>query len=133
MLSLGASARAVKRVKLSKMTVDELVDRFAYLSIAQDKAELYGEISQYNRLFKEMTAVDQELRARGREARLALLTLYDHPNMQVRVKAAIKTLGVAAEAARKVLEAIRASKWQPQAMDAGMIIRGLDNGEYKPD
>jgi hypothetical protein len=80
-----------------------------------------------------MTAVDEELRARGREARLALLTLYDHPNMQVRVKAAIKTLGVAPEAARKVLEAIRASKWQPQAMDAGMILRGLDDGEYKPD
>ena len=53
--------------------------------------------------------------------------------MQVRVKAAIKTLGVAPEAARKVLEAIRASKWQPQAMDAGMILRGLDDGEYKPD
>jgi hypothetical protein len=62
-----------------------------------------------------------------------VLTLYDHPNMQVRVKAAIKTLGVAPEAARKVLEAIRASKWQPQAMDAGMILRGLDDGEYKPD
>jgi hypothetical protein len=80
-----------------------------------------------------MTAVDQELRARRREARLALLKLYDHSNMQVRVKAAIKTLGVAPEAARKVLEAIRASKWHPQAMDAGMTLRGLDSGQYKPD
>jgi hypothetical protein len=123
----------MKRVKLQELTINELVGRFADLGIAQDKAELYGEISKYNRLFKEMTAVDEELGARGREARLALLTLYDHPNMQVRVKAAIKTLGVAPEAARKVLEAIRASKWQPQAMDAGMILRGLDDGEYKPD
>jgi hypothetical protein len=123
----------MKPVKLQELTINELVGRFVDLGIAQDKAELYGEISKYNRLFKEMTAVDEELRARGREARLALLTLYDHPNMQVRVKAAIKTLGVAPEAARKVLEAIRASKWQPQAMDAGMILRGLDDGEYKPD
>ncbi len=123
----------MKPVKLQELTINELVGRFVDLGIAQDKAELYGEISKYNRLFKEMTAVDEELRARGREARLALLALYDHPNMQVRVKAAIKTLGVAPEAARKVLEAIRASKWQPQAMDAGMILRGLDDGEYKPD
>jgi hypothetical protein len=123
----------MKPVKLQELTINELVGRFVDLGIAQDKAELYGEISKYNGLFKEMTAVDEELRARGREARLALLTLYDHPNMQVRVKAAIKTLGVAPEAARKVLEAIRASKWQPQAMDAGMILRGLDDGEYKPD
>lgn len=123
----------MKPVKLQELTINELVGRFVDLGIAQDKAELYGEISKYNRLFKEMTAVDEELRARGREARLALLALYDHPNMQVRVKAAIKTLGVAPEAARKVLEAIRASKWQPQAMDAGMTLRGLDSGQYKPD
>jgi hypothetical protein len=123
----------VKHVKLQELTIDELVDRFVELGIGQDKAELYGEISKYNSLFKQMTAVDQELRARGPEARLALLRLYNHPNVQVREQAAIKTLGIAREAARKVLEAIRASKWQPQAMDAGMILRGLDNGQYKPD
>jgi hypothetical protein len=80
-----------------------------------------------------MTGVDEELRARGREARLALLRLFNHSNMQVRVQAATFSLGVAPEAARKVLEAIRASKWQPRAMDAGMTLRGLDNGQYKPD
>jgi len=113
--------------------IDELVKRFAELGIAQDNAELYGEIPKYNRLFKEMEAVDQELRARGRVARLALLRLFNHSNMQVRVQAAIDSLGVAPESARKVLEAIRASKWQPQAMAAGMILRGLDSGQYKPD
>jgi len=94
---------------------------------------LYDEHKKFNRLFSEMNGVDQELRRRGPEARLALLRLYDHPNMQVRVKAAIRTLAVAPAAARKLLEEIRASKWQPQAMDAGMILRGLDDGEYKPD
>lgn len=119
--------------KLKEFTIDELVDRFAILGIEQDKAERYGEIPKYNKLFKEMTAVDEELRARGREARLALPRLFNHSNMQVRVQAATFSLGVAPEAARKVLEAIRASKWQPQAMDAGMTLRGLDNGQYKPD
>jgi Domain of unknown function (DUF2019) len=53
--------------------------------------------------------------------------------MQVRVQAAIDSLGIVPESARNVLEAIRASKWQPQAMAAGMILRGLDSGQYKPD
>ena len=123
----------MKGVKLQELMIDELVKRFAELVIAQDNAELYGEIPKYNRLFKEMEAVDQELRARGRVARLALLRLFNHSNMQVRVQAAIDSLGVAPESARKVLEAIRASKWQPQAMAAGMILRGLDSGQYKPD
>jgi hypothetical protein len=123
----------MKGVKLQELMIDELVKRFAELGIAQDNAELYGEIPKYNRLFKEMEAVDQELRARGRVARLALLRLFNHSNMQVRVQAAIDSLGVAPESARKVLEAIRASKWQPQAMAAGMILRGLDSGQYKPD
>jgi hypothetical protein len=114
----------MKRVTLQELTIDELVDRFVELGIGQDQAELYDENSKYNMLFKQMTAVDQELRARGREARLALLRLYNHPNMQVREQAAIKTLGVAPEAA---------SKWQPQALDAAMILRGLDSGQYKPD
>jgi Domain of unknown function (DUF2019) len=63
----------MKGVKLQELMIDELVKRFAELGIAQDNAELYGEIPKYNRLFKEMEAVDQELRARGRVARLALL------------------------------------------------------------
>ena len=123
----------MKGVKLQELMIDELVKRFAELGIAQDNAELYGEIPKYNRLFKEMEAVDQELRARGRVARLALLRLFNHSNMQVRVQAAIDSLGVAPKSARKVLEAIRASKWQPQAMAAGIDFRGLDSGQYKPD
>ena len=64
----------MKSVKLHELTIDGLVDRFAELGAAQDKAELYGEISKYNKLFKEMTAVDLQLRARARprgEARVA--------------------------------------------------------------
>ena len=120
----------MKSVKLHELTIDELVDLFAELGAAQDKAELYGEISKYYKLFKEMAAVDLQFRARSHEARLALLKLLDHPNMHVRTQAAIISLGAAA---RKVLEAIRASNWQPQATDAGMILRGLDNGQFKPD
>jgi len=75
-----------------------------------------GEIGKFNRLYRQMDATEKELRRRGREARLALLRLYDHPNMQVRLNAAKRTLGIAPDAARRVLQAISDSKWQPQAM-----------------
>ncbi|MGH6838401.1 MAG: DUF2019 domain-containing protein [Methylocella sp.] len=80
-----------------------------------------------------MDAVDNELRARGLEARLALLRLYDHPNIEVRLKAATRTLAIAPIAARRVIEAIKASQQFPQAGDAGMTLRYLDEGIFKPD
>ncbi len=123
----------MKQATLEKMTTDQLVTRFAEIGIAQDQAELMGEIGKFNRLYRQMDATEKELRRRGREARLALLRLYDHPNMQVRLNAAKRTLGIAPDAARRVLQAISDSKWQPQAMDAGMSLWNLDRGVFKPD
>jgi len=123
----------MKQAKLEKMTTDQLVTRFAEIGIAQDQAELMGEIGKFNRLYRQMDATEKELRRRGREARPALLRLYDHPNMQVRLNAAKRTLGIAPDAARRVLQAISDSKWQPQAMDAGMSLWNLDRGVFKPD
>jgi hypothetical protein len=60
------------------------------------------------------------------------MTLYEYPNMQVRLKAAIHTLAVAPVEARQAVEAIANSKWFPQAGDAGMSLLGLDNGTFKP-
>ena len=93
----------MKQVKLEELTVDELLERFAEIGVAQDKAELMGEISKYNSLYSQMDDVDQELRKRGTSARLALLRLYSHPNIQVRLKAAIRTLAIAPDAARSAI------------------------------
>jgi hypothetical protein len=123
----------MKQVNLQALKNSELVDRFGDLGIAQAEAELCEEISKYNRLFQEMVAVSQELRERGREARLALLRLYDHPNMQVRLQAAIETLAVAPQAARELIESISKSGCFPQAGDAGMALWRLDAGAFKPD
>jgi hypothetical protein len=123
----------MKKIELSEMSVSDLVDRFAEIGCAQDKAIEQDDNARFNKLYKQMDAVDQELRARGREARLALIRLYDYPNMQVRLKAAIRTLGVAPEPARRLIQAIADSGWPPQALDAGMTIANLDNGVFKPD
>ena len=73
-----------------------------------------------------------ELKARDSDQRTALMTLYDYPNMQVRLKAAIHALAVAPTAAQQQLEAIAETHWMPQAGDAGMPLSNLDRGIFKP-
>lgn len=122
----------MKTGKLAALTTGQLVARFADIALAQDEAMLRDQTARFKRHYREMDAVDNELRARGREARRKLLALYEHPNPQVRLKAAVRTLGVAPLEARRVLEAIEASGEQPQALDAGMSLWSLDRGVAKP-
>jgi hypothetical protein len=123
----------MKRVKLEDMTIDQLVDRYAEICIAEDEAELMDEMDKFKHLFEQMRAVDAELRARGNDARLALLRLFDHPNLQVRLQAAKGTLGIAPVEARQVIQTISDWKLQPYALEAGMTLRNLDNGVFRPD
>jgi Domain of unknown function (DUF2019) len=60
------------------------------------------------------------------------MRLYDFPNLQVRLKAAIATLAIAADAARHVIQTIADSRHYPQAADAGMTLVNLDRGIFKP-
>jgi len=122
----------MKRNDFSEMTVDKLVDRFASITLAQDRALLMDELSTFNRLFAEMEAIKEELKGRAGDQRRALITLYDHPNAQVRLKAAKATLAVAPDAARSALKAIADSKHYPQAGEAGMSLWNLDRGVFKP-
>jgi hypothetical protein len=117
---------------LQHLSADELVNRFAVLAVEQDTCMLENNISGANKLYDRMQNIAMELRSRQGDKRTALLSLFEHPNMQVRVTAAKKTLAVAPEAARKQLEAIVASDWQPYAGDAGMCLWALDEGIFKP-
>jgi hypothetical protein len=117
---------------LQRQTINELVDRFAERCLAQDRAWLYENVAEISKLYWQKDAVDKELQSRGRDARLALLRLYDHPNIQVRLVVATRTLAVAPVAARRVVEAVAASGQLPQAADARGLLRGLDQGTFKP-
>jgi hypothetical protein len=64
---------------------------------------------------------------------MALLRLFNHPNIQVRLEAAKWSLGIAPEVSRHVIEEINESQSFPQAMDAGMTLRNLEAGIFKPD
>lgn len=115
------------------MSIDELIERFATLGVAQDDALLHDWHGKFNRLFDQMAAIGDELKRRGPEARLELQRLYSHQNLQVRLQAAKWTLGVAPVAARQVIQQIYDWKIPPQFFDAGMCLANLDDGRFKPD
>jgi hypothetical protein len=122
----------VKDTDLDNLTIAQLVERFAALGIEEDKAVFDDDNAKYNRLYLQMNAVKQELKRRPGDQRRALLTLFDHPNLWVRLMAAKTTLAVAPEAARKMLQAIEAWGRQPYAGDAGMCLVSLDRGIFVP-
>ncbi len=114
------------------MSVQELVENFAAIAVAQDAALLDSDNIKFSRLFRQMEEVSAELKTRSGDQRRALLALYDHPNAQVRLKAADATLAVTPEAARGKLKEIAESHEFPQAGDAGMSLWALDQGISKP-
>jgi hypothetical protein len=122
----------LKKNSLAAMSTDELVQRFAEIGVAQDEALLGFRFKEFNRLFRKMADVSQELKRRDGDQRRALLALFSYPNIQVRLKAAKHTLAVAPLAARRQIEEIAASQWFPQAGEAGMSLDLLDDGTFKP-
>jgi flagellin-specific chaperone FliS len=127
----------MKRTALSKLTVEELVERFIENCMAQDEALLENDSAKFNRLFRKMRAIVEELKLRPGDQRHALLNLYQHSNIQVRLKAAKNSLAVAPEEARQQLQQITDSQITdsqeyPQAMEAGMSLWNLERGVFKP-
>lgn len=123
----------MRKNNLQGISEAELVARFAAIGVEHDNALLNDEIRKFNRLFDQMVAIEAELRRRPGDQRRMLLSLFDHPNMQVRLNAAKATLAVAPEAARQMLQVIADSQWYPQAGDAGMCLVNLDRGIFAPD
>lgn len=119
--------------RLAVLETAELIDRFAEICVAQNRAIKRGELKRRIALVWQMKDVYDELKARGRDAHLALTKLYDHPDRQVRLQAASLTREVAPAAARQVLEAIERSGVMPQTADAREALRNLDQKISKPD
>jgi len=117
---------------LKAMTVAQLVENFAELGVKQNKALLCNDLSEVTSLYWRIDAIKEELKGRPGDQRRALLTLFNHPDLQVRLKAAKATLAVAPDQARAMLEHIAARHRGPQAGDAGMCLWNLDRGVFVP-
>ena len=122
----------MKQLRVQNLSVDQLVKQFVEIALAQHQAIEMEENEKYKQLYSEMETVRSELKSRPGDQRLALKPLMEHPNAQVRLKAAITLLALAPDAARRALQLICDRNEFPQAADALGMIRALDNGTYVP-
>ena len=100
--------------------------------LAKNEALETDQDARYKRLYWKLDAVQQELRARAGDQRRALAELYDHPNPQVRLDAAMATLVVLPDRARAAPRMIIDRDEFPQAADAGFTLDDLDEGRFAP-
>ena len=120
------------KATLDTLSIKELVQQFTDITLKQYPAVMGNDVRTYNKLYTRMVAVSQELRSRSGDERRALIPLYAHPNIQVRLAAARTTLAVNYKDARGVIEDIANSGKFPMAGDAGMTLDALDRGIFKP-
>jgi hypothetical protein len=120
----------MNRIKLQDMAFDQLVKRFVDIALAEYDAIELDDNAKFRRLFEQMTELMAEFLTRPVQQRQALMALYEHPNPQVRYRAAFFTQDIAPAAARRVCEIISERNEYPQAANARRMIRNLDEGPY---
>ena len=75
LLRLEMEFQAMKRINVSKMTVEQLVDCFAAIALDQAEAILMDDNAKFNRLFWQMEAVEGQLKARSGDQRRRCSTI----------------------------------------------------------
>ena len=113
-------------------SVQGLVERFVSIGLAQYDALYVADTGKFNRLYREMEQVRSELKQREGDQRRALLPLLEHPNLQVRMKAANSVLAISPGLARKALESVRDSGILPQSADAEGMLEAVQKGWFVP-
>ena len=119
--------------RLAGFSDSQLVAKFAVLAEQIGLAVLDSEVSKVNRALRSMWAIEDELRARGRQARQQLIPLLDQKNRFVRYYAAKALLGLIPDRARAVIEWNAKYGFDAIAGDANGLLRAFDSGEYKSD
>jgi hypothetical protein len=126
------SAEMNKRIPLEQLTVPDLVQCFLSTTHAQYEAELRSETGKYNRLYRHMREIEDELKNREGDQRRALLPFLNHANVQVRLMAAGSLLAIVPARAKKALETVRDSRIVPQSVSAGFLLDGTEDGSFVP-
>ncbi len=85
----------MKEIKLQDMSIDQLVERFLTIALDQSEAIKFDDNAKYKKLFQQEIEVVAELMLRAGDQRRALMSLYEHPNPQVRLAAASVTKDIA--------------------------------------
>lgn len=114
------------------MTIEALVDSFAYHTTAQTAAIFRGDAKTGNKHARLCDAAFRKLCAHGNAGRDALAVLLRHPNMDVRTMAATYLLRYRTAEAKAVLE--EASRGQGLiAFEAGEALKRWEEGTWALD
>lgn len=123
----------MKQYDLTQVPIDDLIARFAEIAKKRGEAVLDLNSRRANVFYDQMKAIDDELRARGVEARLKLAPLLRDRDRLVRFYAAEKLLGLIPGESRAVMEWNAKYGADSIAADARGFMRALDAGTYQPD
>jgi len=130
---LVQGAEAMRHADVAGQTVPRLVEQFRALALAKSAAIATGQNAKYTRLYWRLDTVEKELRSREGDQRRALIELYNHPNPQVRLDAAMATLVVFHHESRAALQMIIDRGEFPQAADAGHTLLYMSDGRFVPE
>jgi hypothetical protein len=119
--------------ELSSLADDELIARFAATAKVVGAAVLNSDVDRTDRAIRRLWAIEAVLRARGPTSRMKLVRLLDDRDRFVRYYAAYHLLALVPERARAIIEWNAKFGFDALAGDAGMTLRNLDTGFYKPD
>jgi hypothetical protein len=123
----------MKSRNLAHLSTEDLVGRFISTAKERGTAVLDLNSRRANVFYDRMKAIDDELRSRGREARLKLAPLLRDPDRFIRFYAAEKLLGLVPEESRSVMEWNAKYGGDSLAADARGFLWALDAGTYRPD
>ncbi|MGU3496685.1 DUF2019 domain-containing protein [Xanthobacteraceae bacterium A53D] len=122
-------------MKMSKRIPDfpseDLVHSFLDLSLKMKRADDALDNGAYNRAHKKLRDIQDELQRRSGDQRALLLPLLAHPDVQVRLNAAVATLALSSEA-EAAMRGIASLGYFSQAAAARGLLRSLDSGQWKP-
>jgi hypothetical protein len=118
--------------KLNMLTDQELLDQLEACTKMHGHNVLYGEVRDANRSYWKLDAVRGEFRARGPWSRADLARLFNHPEMAVRYYTAMGLFALDPIRARAIIEEVKDTGPMRLAGDAGMTLRMLDDGTFKP-
>lgn len=123
----------MRNTQLGDAPAEELVADYIEIGILQHDPLEYHDTDEFNELFDERHAIEQELKSRPGDQRSLLLPLLTHEDVQVRLNAVRDTLAVNSVAARQALEDIANSHEIPQNFHARMTIGNLGSGRWVLD
>jgi hypothetical protein len=115
-----------------QIEIEKLVETFAHHAAAQTDAIFSGDARTGNRHIKQVIAAFDKLCAHGSAGRDALTSLFTHPRMDVRVKAAAFLLRHRTEEAKAVLQEAAAGEGLA-ALAASEALKRWEDGTWALD